>query len=586
MTRITSKVHLIYHLLSTSRFRVPWHQRDYDWRSREVNDFLHDLRQAHNADKACYFLGSIMLLDMPEGTQLRINDGQQRLITFSLLMAALSRQFAEDAPGSARETMALRTLFDRPANETSELAAARDYTPRIVPPRNDRLRYHQLICGHDIGTNGLLTAAWNTTKRFVDAMDKPTREAFSDFLMKRVEVSVLTVPTDVDANLVFETLNARGRSLDDVDLIRNLLYSRFSATTDAGRLDMVHANLQRPGVILPNKAKTSDYFRCYLRCCYGFLRKESFHRDFRAELESATGKPSDHAFDLVTGLGDRASIELFRAIFSAQPSETIIQRLPKAKAKRNLIVLLDELKGYRVSHPLSFALLHRFLTEADDRRKRAVGKVVARSMKNLASFIMRGVFVTSSFRPSRIEESLANCAQVVFKGTDLASLDIMACLDRNDAFGVIDDDSFVRQMTDMEFHGKLTSSNSKALRYLFGINAQQQVGSDVLRLDKCSVEHVLPQSDKHWQGWPAFSSPIEWVYRAGNLVVVSQRENRGDFQFNADFEAKKAALAGSSVLMARTLADDHDDWTPDVIQKRSKQLAEAAARIWTFRRGK
>lgn len=557
VTRITSEVKLIYSVLYSGRFRVPWHQRRYDWTNKEVDDLLRDLQQALNANKTCYFLGSIMLLEAAEGMPHRINDGQQRLITFSLLMAALSRRFAADAPGTALESMALRTLFDRLENQTSHLAEASEYTPRIIPPRNDRGRYYQLIRGHDIGSNGLLTTAWNRTKRFVGAMDKQTSRAFFHFLMSRVEVSVLTVPSEVDANLVFETLNARGRSLDDVDLIRNLLYSRFSETDDAARLDTVHTNLQRPGVILDNKWKTSDYFRCYLRCCYGFLQKKWFHREFRAELEGATGtNPSDYAFDLVTGLGDRDSIELFRAIISAKPSETIEGRLPKVSGKRDLIVLLGELKGYTVSHPLCFALLRRFVVEADEGKKRAVGKVVARSMKNLASFIMRGVFVTSPFRPSRIEASLANCAKTVFNGTDFDSLDIMGCLERNDAFDVIDDQSFIRRMTDMELRGNTRSSNSKALRYLFGINAQQQVGSDALQMGKCSVEHVLPQSEKHWQGWTGFTSPAEWVHRTGNLVVASRRENRGDFEFNASFGAKKRALAESPLLMARTLAED------------------------------
>ena len=86
--------------------------------------------------------------------------------------------------------------------------------------------------------------------------------------------------------------------------------------------------------------------------CYGFLQKKWFHREFRAALEGATGtKTSDYAFDLVTGLGDRDSIELFRAIISAKPSETIKGRLPKVSGKRDLIVLLGELKGYTVSIP-------------------------------------------------------------------------------------------------------------------------------------------------------------------------------------------------------------------------------------------
>ena len=216
-----------------------------------------------------------------------------------------------------------------------------------------------------------------------------------------------------------------------------------------------------------------------------------------------------------------------------------------------------------------------------------MGKVVARSLKNLASYIMRAAFVTSTFRPSRIEEPLAMCAQKVFVGTGFRSLDIMDDLEANDPFGVVDDANFVRRMTAMELRSNNRSSNQKALRYLFGLNAHQQRGSDALQISGCSVEHVLPRSETYWPNWTGFKGehPALWVHRTGNLVVVSRRENRGGFEFNANFGAKKRALAESPLLMARNLAEDHDEWTPAVIEKRSKQLAVAAKGIWAFRRG-
>jgi len=590
-TRIDSEVILLFRVLCSGHFEVPWHQRHYDWTVQEVGDLLEDLMDALVTKKTCYFLGSIMLLEPTARAPQRINDGQQRLITFSLLMAVFCRRFSEEQPRDTwRETSALRALFDRGENEISRLEDARQYTHRIAPPKNDRRMYTQLLCGHDIGSNGPMTAAWNKIDAFVETMDRQTREAFFDFLLKRVEVSVLTVPPDVDANRVFETLNARGKSLSDVDLIRNLLYSCFSETDDTTRRDTVHANLQSTSVILNTKPKVADYFRCYLQCRYGFLRKKRFYREFWKKTEDTIRgtESADYAYDLVAGLGRRESTWLFQTIISAKPSQALEGRLPTVTGKRDLAVLLRELQGYKVSHPLCFALLHRFMAETRAARKRAVGQVVARSLKNLTSYIMRAAFVTSTFRPSRIEEALAMCAQNVFMGTDLGSLDIMDDLEDSDPFGVVDDARFIRLMTDMELRSSHRSSNQKALRYLFGINAHQQRGSDALQIGGCSVEHVLPQSETYWPSWTGFKgvNPAELVHRTGNLVVVSRRENRGGFEFNASFAAKRRALAESPLLMARNVAKDHEEWTPGVIKKRSERLARAAARIWTFRRGK
>lgn len=569
-------------LLYSGTFRVPWHQRSYDWDAKtEVDDLLNDLKDAFDAGKKCYFLGSIMLLEA-EGTKpRRINDGQQRFITFSLIMAAFARHFrGED---SNRESLAVRILFDRPEHKTSRLADASLYQPRITPPKNDRHKYRNLIRGHEIGVDGLLKKAWRKINSFVRGLDGETSEGFFDFLMDKVEVSVLDVPHDVDANRVFETLNARGKSLDAVDLIRNLLYSHFSEGEDARR-DTVHANLQYPGAVLGRKHSVSEYFRCYLRSRYGHLHEKHFYREVRKqiELETRDAVSPDYAYDLVEGLGREDSIELFRTIKSAKPGE-LEGHLPKISGKRNLTILLGELKGYSVSRPLCFALLHRFISEDDPQRREATGRVVARSLRNLTSFIMRSVFATarSGFRPSRIAEPIANCAARVFRGSDLESLEIMDDLIYADkrAFRVINDESFKQVMTDMK-----TGSANKAVQYLFGINAQNQAASDSLTISGCSLEHVLPESDKHWQGWTGFEndSPEDWVHRLGNLTLLSRRENRGRDRFNASFTAKKPFFANSTFLMTRDIAEKYDDWSPQIIQARSRRLARDAARIWSF----
>ena len=580
-TRVTSQVRLISDVLCSGRFEVPWHQRYYDWTTEEVTELLHDLNSALENGKTCYFLGSIMLVKASNATQQRINDGQQRLITLSLLVAALCRSFAHRPGGDgSRETLGLRALFDRPANQTLRLAEAAKYSVRITPPKNDNQKFIQILRGHDIGTNGLLTEAWDTIGTFVDAMNRGTRKRFFDFIMQRVEVSVLDVPDEVDANLVFEGLNARGKPLDEVDLIRNRLYSYFSESDDATRRETVHGNLEATAVILRGKA-IEEYFRCYLQCRYGYLQKTRFHRQALRQIEEAAGQraPADYVFELVGGLGRRESIELFRTVTSTRPSQSLERYLPTSTAKRGTAVLLAELGKYKVSYPLVFALLHRFLVESNREAKRRTGRAVTRSLKNLTSFVMRTAFVAAQFAPSRFEEAFANCAKEIFAGRGISSLDVLPVLEEHDELNVMSDASFVRRMTEMEVR-----DSKKALQYLFGINAREQAGSEVLRKTKCSVEHVLPQSDEHWKEWDGFAgvNAREWVHRTGNLVIVAKGENRAGAEFNRSFDAKRRAFARSALLMAREVAEDYEEWGPQAVTKRSRDLARAAATTWGF----
>lgn len=583
-TKITSCVRRVSSVLKSGSFLVPWHQRKYDWSTGEVDDLLQDLREALERDKTCYFLGSIMLFQSDGNAVWRINDGQQRLITISLLIASLCRRFASSG-AQVPEYFAMRALFNVPDDASPSFDQASRYEPRIQPPTHDKEKYRQLLQGGDVSTGGLLVSAWDTVERFVGSLPSEDRIGMFHYLDRKVEISVLNIPIEVDENLVFETLNARGKRLEDVDLLRNHLYSYFPDSVEPVRRETLQDHLERPRSILGTK-RLPDYFRSFLQCQYGFLPKARMYRMARARIEKEANRsePQEYVFALASNLGRRRNVDLFGRISLGRTSETLDGNLPRVPGKRSLDVLLQELQTYRVSRPLCFALLHRFLS-ARGTDRRAIRPAVVRGLRNLNSFIMRSVFVSASFRPSKIEEALAETARQVFEGTDRSSLEILEALQRNDVFDVVQDLSFVRRVEEAEFRpGAARGGNQKALRCLFAINAQEQAGSDALDVAGCSVEHVLPESRRYWPSWPGFNDvdPSAWVYRLGNMVVLSRNENRGSERFNSSYEVKREAFERSPIKMARDVSRSYSEWDPAVVGRRSKDLAKAAARIWRF----
>ena len=91
-TVITATSTTFFRLFCTGRFTVPWHQRHYDWQSDHVDELLHDFADAITAERRCYFLGTVILVQSVPG-HWRINDGQQRMVTLSLICARLLRMF-------------------------------------------------------------------------------------------------------------------------------------------------------------------------------------------------------------------------------------------------------------------------------------------------------------------------------------------------------------------------------------------------------------------------------------------------------------------------------------------------------------
>lgn len=587
MTQVTSEVLLVAELFKKGRFAVPWHQRYYDWTTEEVGELLVDLSEAIDEGRRSYFLGSIMLVNSEDIWQ--INDGQQRLITLSLLIAALCRRFAARRKSDAtREVVALDLLFDRHETAVTTFDDTTRETPRIGPPRQDRSRYTQIIRGHDIGTNGKMTSAWNEIEVFLAGLNQRAARRFFDFLVNSVEIGVLYVPRSEDANAIFEALNGRGKQLDDVDLIRNHLYSYFTGPADSERRSTVHDSLE--GVLLNNRTpqRSGDYFRCYFQCRFGYLQKKRFYRETRSKIQIHKGRRGggDYVYELVSQLADRRFVELFRTITATNPNRDFLTAFTRSSSttgqKRNLPVLLGELRSYKVAQPLVFALLRKFVEAqgVGPEYRRTVARGVHRSLSDLASFVVRVSFCEAKFEPSRFEAAFANCAVRISSATDIDRFEVQSDLKECDERRIMEDDRFVSQLAEVEM-----KDPRRAKRLLFGINAAQDREARALDFSGCSVEHVLPKSKTYWEGWTGFAG-IEsdignWVHRIGNLTLLGDSDNFARRQFNAEFAAKRSVFAASPFSITRELCSTAD-WTPSAIADRSRALARAAARVWSF----
>jgi hypothetical protein len=121
-------------LLSSSIFEVPQFQREYSWQDDEVADFWNDLSKG--LDSESYFLGLIILTD--EGGKKHVVDGQQRLITLSLLANAI--YFEAQSRGRAALADRIRADFLRSIDYDSD-----ETNPRVVLSDEDDNRTFQLI---------------------------------------------------------------------------------------------------------------------------------------------------------------------------------------------------------------------------------------------------------------------------------------------------------------------------------------------------------------------------------------------------------------------------------------------------------
>ena len=570
-------------LFMRGQFAVPWHQRNYDWHVRNVQAALRDIEEAVQYQNECYFLGAIILIQDKVG-KWQINDGQQRMVTVSLIFAELCRRFSEDIKDSQREAIALRMLFVLGANQPCTLSEANNYQPRIDPPDNDRTHYHQIICGHRIGATSTLTRACREIHTFFSSMKPAQLQEYFDFMIAKLEIACLMLPPQIDPCAIYEVINCRGKPLNDFDRIRNYIYSHFNERTEEHKKRLVHTNLEKIRIMLSASKKelASEYVRCRLQCEFGYLQKEHFYPQVRAALRDQ--RSADQIHSLVIEISDDADLELFRNITLPNPSPGFIEAFKKSSrttnSPRNIEVLLRELRGYTVTLPLVFAILRRYIHEPDKSRQRHIARIGNKNLRRLAAFVLRTAFVAPKFEPSIFEKKFSGYLREIMTATDIPNAEFAAFLmgcDR-EAYGVLDNTMFEQAIAKVRMTGA-----RKIKQFLLGVN-QEQHGAQLLDERLCDIEHILPKSPDHWNGWSGFSDEdgSDWVERIGNLTLLSKRDNRPDVHYNRDFASKKEVYKKSGIVLTRQLCR-YSEWSPRTITKRQAALAKRAVQVWAFK---
>ena len=581
-------------LFEMGTFSVPWHQRHYDWDKAHVTALLNDIEEARLEQRPCYFLGSIMLIDSGND-HWEINDGQQRMITVSLIIARLCRMAFDENEDAQRVKIALGKLFVVGRDEVCSLDDADGYRARITPPLNDLTHYRYFICGNPAGTNGKLTSAWKEINDFLTSMSLEDAYRYFDYLVKKAEVAVLRVPRIVDPNAVYETLNFRGKKLDDVDLIRNHLYSFFSEDAGEHRRDVVRDSIERIGDVLTRRGKSrnrsaEEYLRCHTQCLFGYMRSQHFYHDFRREMRAYLDKRrstrhTDAAlvFQLIEKLSDRRALRLFRMVTAPGPDPEAVEKFERrtktTKRHRRLAVFLRELRSYTVVQPLLFSMLMVYGKESDARRLRRIANEINRNLERLTTFVLRTAFVVPKFEPSHYEERFAELARRMADAEEVSEKALSDLLRERDVHGILDD----RQFRDSMKRVKRMTGSARIRSFLLGVNATFAGASRLLNEERCTLEHILPRGAEHWSGWTGFRAVdgSEYVHRLGNLTLMGPDDNKPGRRFNASFAAKKGGYEQSLVAMTKQVAKQ-DEWSPEVIARREDDLIRRAIRVWTF----
>jgi len=539
-------------VLAHNRLAVPLNQREYSWEDEHVTDLLTDFANAVSGKHGTYFLGTIVLTgkgDVPE-----VSDGQQRLATTSILLAAIRNYFGatkDDKRKAHIEENYLRTTDI----ETTESV------PKLTLNVDDNAFFTKYIVDGDHSvspskpSHERIKRAAELATEHIQQILKPHAEAartqrlleWVRFLREGAEVIVLRVPDHLNAFVMFETLNDRGLKASQADLIKNYLLSFCDKKIQEGQQKWA----QMLGVLesLGQDDITVTYLHHLLILKTGPTKEREIFDKVRL-LVNSQGRALEFLEEAADGANDYAA--LFNSDHKKWNEYGTTTRKHISTINRDLRV--SQLR------PLMFAVSRHFSV-----------KEAKIAFKLLVFWSVR--FLVVGGRGGLLDRNYALRANEITVGTIKTAAQLKTALT-----DILPPDGlFEAQFADARVsQGFLARYLLRALQ----LKAQDDKEPENVPNDEeqfINLEHVLPDNPngdwKHID--PDTAAALH--KRLGNMVLLQAKVNT--LIGNTAFAEKKKVFKQSSYSLTQAVAK-YDQWGAKEIKDRQGKLAKLAVETW------
>jgi hypothetical protein len=204
-------------------YKAPFLQRPFEWGEVQVGDMVGDLIAAFEGNYRYYFLGHIVVVRAGSG-RADLVDGQQRLTTFTILLAYLRDQLASTHPALAERIQACVTGAKGNVITPRQSDAAFFSSCVQTPGQLMRLRED---ASADVGIEPATDAQALMLQAVRIVQSKMTRFAndplalFAQFILERAVVDFIVAEDRSGAAILFRGMNMRGKPLSSADLIKS-----------------------------------------------------------------------------------------------------------------------------------------------------------------------------------------------------------------------------------------------------------------------------------------------------------------------------------------------------------------------------
>jgi hypothetical protein len=503
-----------------------------------------------------HFMGSILF--KADSTGFTIIDGQQRIASVSLLMAALRElRNANNSPARA-EAIAEAYLGHLDSHGHRE--------PRLHLSDHDSPTYTDLVQGNltvsevfSIANDPSLSQGrrrlalayvllYSLISARVSSASKPLDEMakIEDAATDMLTFVQITVGQDSNPYLIFETLNERGLTLVISDLAKNFLFAK--ASTRLSEAENAWSN----AVTALGTPDLSRFIRHYWIAKHGLTRKSDLY--YRLQ-ETVTSR--DLAVEMTLDIAEKA--RTYSAL--SDPISTFWTTYPPDVRRR-----LWELDIYRATqvYPVLLSLLD--MAVSPERFSRILDLLTVFTFRY--SIIGKGS--TGNLEAAYGRSCLAIQAGQIANPTKMFKL--LRHL-------YPPDDEFTSRLSELT----IPKSAASLARYILATIELNRSNGYAVDPNAITLEHVIPQKPTpEWiASWPDPSRPLpEYIYRLGNMALLPEKLGRRASR--SLFPVKRTNVYSTSPILLTNELAKRRKWGPDQVTTRQRRLAQEAALIWSI----
>jgi hypothetical protein len=552
-------------------YAIPYFQREYRWGEKELKQLTGDIEQILNEIEDIHFIGAIILYSKPvpvgRSSYYEVVDGQQRIITIILFLAALAKMFCslnkyDDASllvnkflllgSKSKETSNIKfyaSQHDRGQINTifQDLMSDGKLTQELGNPT---MRY----LPHTGRTDGAITNQYRNMKKFLEKQKNEggydrLQRIYSILLRQLTSVQIL-LKNPTACPLIFERLNYRGQKVTTGDLVRNEIFSKL---TDKPLIDIesMYFSLWEP---FYKKFGDAPTFESYF-FPYGLIKDPSVTKSDVFTILRSSWQNTDPG-------------EIIAQLSAYQDSFLdIAKNENNCKLQREVRTALNNL--YRAGLPSStYPFLMQLIYHSS--QNKIDYKETEKILKLIDSFLTRRAIC--GFEPTGLHSVLKALWRDCKSKPTFDNVKFH-----------IKEHKTVPWPSDYDFKEavkKRALYGSRIAPY-FIAEYDRSLGKDVPS-DEPEIEHVLPQAlTDEWE--KVFGKAAHRAYKdtLANLLPLSSLLNKSVQQ--KPYAEKKSIYAKDSMFATpREFAQKYQTWDRPTLLNRANELAKWAVKRWPY----